>query len=51
MTTKLAVWTLNSRPRFASAFDSPDDLRDMPPGYGIWTNKIEIMGPAWLGRD
>jgi len=33
------------------AFDDPADLAEVPPRYGIVTNKIEIMGSAWLSRD
>jgi glycerophosphoryl diester phosphodiesterase len=35
---------------FDPAFDEPDELQDVPFGYGIVTNKIEIMGPAWTAR-
>lgn len=29
------------------AIDDPAELQNVPPGFGIMTNKIEIMGPAW----
>lgn len=32
---------------FDPAFDDPEDLTEIPMGYGIITNKIEVMGTAW----
>jgi glycerophosphoryl diester phosphodiesterase len=32
---------------FDAAFDDPAAIGEIPYGYGIITNKIEVMGPAW----
>ena len=34
---------------FDTTFDDPAELDGIPFGYGIWTDKIEIVGPAWRG--
>ena len=34
---------------FSSGFDSPSDLKRLPPGYtgGIWTNRIDQIAPMF----
>ncbi|GHO88702.1 hypothetical protein KSZ_67080 [Dictyobacter formicarum] len=47
--TRVVLEKGNGTEEFSSGFDSPEDLKRLPPGYtgGIWTNRIDQVAPVF----
>ena len=35
---------------FSTGFDDPSGVGELPEGVGVWTDRLEHVGPAWAGR-